>query len=135
MRDSSSICDRAPRSPAVLVVAAEPRSADEMLEWLRAAGYDAHGATSFDEARTRLRTAAPQLLIADIRLGAFNGLHLVITTHTDHPGMRALVLASTDDPLLATEARLANAGYLIRPVTRDTLLAAVAETLQPDRLG
>jgi DNA-binding NtrC family response regulator len=125
MREWSSNPDSNRNGTSVLIVDPDGASRDEMVRWLTSAGYAARAARSFGEARRMLGTAAPRVLIATLRLGAFNGLHLVITGRTEHPAMRAIVLTATDDPGVADEARRVQAACLVRPVQRDVLIAAV----------
>ena len=61
----------------ILVVDRDPQTLASALEHLRSAGYRASGVESFHEARQLLPTIQPNVLIADVRLGAFNGLRLV----------------------------------------------------------
>jgi DNA-binding response OmpR family regulator len=46
-------------------------------ELLEGAGYETFVADSFEEGKRQLRNCVPDLLILDVRLGAFNGLQLI----------------------------------------------------------
>ncbi len=46
---------------------------------LERSGHEVLLASTFDEGRRALREDSPDLLIADVRLGAFNGLQLIVT--------------------------------------------------------
>ena len=67
---------RQPGQGVVLVVA------NDRLEWitttttLRESGYDVVEAGSFEEARSLLLSLRPRLLISELKLGLYNGLHL-----------------------------------------------------------
>ena len=50
-----------------------------LAEMLADAGYSVVTTGNFQEARRILREEPPDLLIADVRLGSFNGLQLVIS--------------------------------------------------------
>ena len=50
-------------------------------------GIEVRSARSFDEAKTLLAAERPHLLITDLRLGQYNGLHLVLRSRSDHPEM------------------------------------------------
>jgi FixJ family two-component response regulator len=65
------------------------------------------------------------VLVAGLRLGAFNGLHLVINARAARPTLRAIVVTAADDATVADDAREAGAVYLTKPVRRGALLAAV----------
>ena len=59
---------------------------------MREAGYGVTATADFQEAKRLLDAHGPDLLIADVRLGPFNGLHLVIRTHFRYPVFRAILL-------------------------------------------
>ena len=67
------------------------------------------------------------VLVVALRLGAFNGLHLVITARAAYPELRAVLTTSADDRALASEARQVDAACLVKPIVRDALLTAVAQ--------
>ena len=58
----------------------------------------------------------PDLLITDLRLGPYNGLHLVLWGRTEHPEMATLVTSRIADPVLEAEARRQRAQFLLRPL-------------------
>ena len=65
------------------------------------------------------------MLISDVRLGAFNGLQLVVYAKLEHPDMIAIVLTGFDDPVLRTEAAHAGASYLVKPIESQRILDLV----------
>ena len=71
----------------ILVVDSDPATRLFVSTTLGVAGYDVTATDSFYEARHHLEAACPALLIADIRLGEFNGLHLALHRSLDHPGL------------------------------------------------
>src|SRR5439155_23034991 len=77
-------------------------------------------------AKTYLAANKPDVLISDVRLGAFNGLQLIVFAKLQHPEMIAIVLTGYDDPVLRAEAAHANALYLVKPVEADRLLEAIS---------
>src|SRR6188472_925109 len=109
----------------VLIVESDPDSRAEMAHWLREAGYAAREAATFEEARAELASAPPAVLVAGLRLGAFNGIHLVISARNSRPALRAVVVTPADDSTVADEAREAGAVYLTKPIRRRALLDAV----------
>ena len=82
---------------------------------LRSAGHFVTRAFGFEEAKRWLRFAPPDLLMTDVRLGAYNGLHLVIRARAEHPGMLAIVVDADHDPVLEREANDAGATYVAKP--------------------
>ena len=70
---------------SVVVVDGNTRDRTSTVTLLEAAGYRVRSARSFDEAKTLLAAECPDLLITDLRLGQYNGLHLVLRTRSDLP--------------------------------------------------
>jgi DNA-binding response OmpR family regulator len=105
----------------VLVVSQELEAARATASWLRAAGYEATIRSTFASGRLELRQA-PDLVIADVHLGAFNGLHLAMRAQSE--GIPSIVLGP-DDPVLAKDARLLGSSYITGPVGQHALLALV----------
>jgi DNA-binding NtrC family response regulator len=123
MPERSSIVQR---HATVLVVDPDGAARGESVGWLAAAGYTTREAESFEDARRLLAVDPPDVLVAGLRLGAFNGLHLVITARAASPTMRAVLTTSAEDSSLADEARQIDVAYVTRPIGREALLAAVA---------
>ena len=84
-----------------------------LAEMLGDAGYTVVTTGTFQEARDMLRDDPPDLLIADVRLGSFNGLQLVISGQHRIP---AIVITGYADPVLEAEARRGGADYLVEAV-------------------
>ena len=81
--------------PTILVVDSEPQTLSRTQRVLRAAGYRVATSDTFEEASRLLTLLLPDLLVADIRLGAFNGLHLVWRRRWNHPTRRSLVTSAS----------------------------------------
>jgi DNA-binding NtrC family response regulator len=114
----------------ILVVSADNAGLAPTLLLLTGAGYEASGATTFEDATRLLATTSPDLLIADERLGAFNGLHLVLRGRAEHPDMRAIVTTSAKDPCVEAEATRMNARCLVKPLDPAEWLLPISRTLQ-----
>lgn len=93
-----------------------------LAEMLNHAGYDVVTAGTFQEARRILRESPPDLLIADVRLGSFNGLQLVISGPSRVP---SIVITGHADAVLEAEARRSGAEYLIKPFDPETLMGLI----------
>ena len=90
-------------------------------------GNQALVASTFDEGRRLLRSAAPDMLIVDVRLGAFNGLQLLMATAPlTIPG---IVVSGYDDVVLQSEARSMGADYLVKPFPPEVLLDRIDRKL------
>ncbi len=114
---------------SVLVVDDDRQVLRYLAEVLREAGYDTVTCERFVDAKTLLSSTRPDLLLTDIRLGAYNGLQLAILAKNRHPDMPIVVLTGFEDPTLREQASASGARFLVKPVRRDDLLAAVAEAL------
>jgi two-component system response regulator RegA len=90
--------------------------------WVTAAGHDVVSFAQFGEAKSYLTTEKPDVIIADVRLGAFNGLQLVIQAKLDQPEITAIVLTGYYDPVLSGEVSKMGALYLVKPIRSEQLL-------------
>ena len=97
-----------------------------LAELLTHAGYCVVTAGTFPEARRILGEDPPDLLIADVRLGSFNGLQLVISGPNRIP---AIVITGYADAVLEAEARRGGADYLVKPFDPETLLTLIRQKL------
>ena len=115
----------------ILVVHPDTRGLSRLVELLQAAGYDVTGSSSFVEARKLLKKLSPHLLIAHVRLGAFNGLHLVLRRHAVEPTSASIVIdtAGRMDPELARQAKRLSASYVVEPTEPAQWLALIAKGL------
>ncbi len=100
-----------------------------LTELLREAGYDTVTCERFTDAKTLLSTTRPDLLLTDIRLGAYNGLQLAIFAQSRHPGIPVVVLTGYEDPTLREQAASSGATFLVKPVRREELLAKIAAAM------
>jgi DNA-binding response OmpR family regulator len=94
---------------------------------LERAGYDVVATESLQEGRSVLDEGSPDLLIADVRLGAFNGLQLIAMSPRPIP---TIVTTGFPDSVLETEARQFGAKFLLKPIEPANLLTLVAELLR-----
>ncbi len=94
---------------------------------LRHAGYETLTAATFEEGRRRLVTDPIDLLLVDIRLGPFNGLHLVARRP---PSVGAIVITGVADAVLEQDAQALGARYILKPISPPELLSLIEQTLQ-----
>ena len=113
----------------VLLVDADSSDLASTAMLLKSAGYRVVSAAAFDEAKQLLAVEVPDLLITGLRLGPYNGLHLILRSRSDHPEMAAIVTSRYRDSVLEEEARRQNAGFVVRPVADDEFLATVSRSL------
>lgn len=110
----------------VLIVSTSAERSAALVNLLMGVGHDVIAAFGFKEAAQALVDHSPDLLISEVRLGAFNGLHLVIRCRNTHPATRTIVLDGTYDSGLEFEAHRHGAIYLVEPVDEVELLAQVS---------
>jgi len=65
----------------------------------------------FLSARSRLLAAAPDLLVTNLRLGEYNGLHLVLLATVEGGVTRSVVHTDRPDPYLIREAQTIGAFF------------------------
>jgi DNA-binding response OmpR family regulator len=110
----------------VLIVEDDPSARTGLLQLIAGEGFVALGASTFEEGRHLLRTEQPDLLIADVRLGEFNGLQLIIG---QEGAPRTIVVTGFADPVLEADARKAGAYYLLKPLDVSALMGIVRAEL------
>ena len=118
------------KAPFILVVD-DSVARSEIVNSLRGAGYRVAGAGTFEQATSIIAITTPDVLITELRLGAFNGLHLAIRSRARNPETVTIIHTAFPDPVLEAEARRVGAEFLARPVEPSTLLAVVAQRLGP----
>jgi len=108
----------------------EPSAADAV--WialmLSELGFRVVVSDSFQDARGQL-TVPPALLVTELRLGEYNGLHLVLRGKSAHPDLAAIVTSRIDDPVLYTEAEQLGATYVLKNSGSQEFRAAVLRTV------
>lgn len=114
------------RPAKILLVDDDAATRAGLLELLTGAGYDTRAVSTFEEGMRALRADTPDLLIADVRLGAFNGLQLLVSSPRSVP---AIVITGFADPVLESDARQHGADYVLKPVTPSVLLDMVRRRL------
>jgi twitching motility two-component system response regulator PilH len=113
----------------VLVVDDTLATLGALAELLSVAGFAVVTAADFEEAKRKIDEEAPDLLIVDIRLGAYNGLHLVVRERLAHPERPVIMTTGFPDALLEAEARRYGAEFLEKPIRSADLIALVRKLL------
>jgi len=109
----------------VLVVDGDRQTRSQTSAALADAGYQVTQASTFADARQRLVLAKPDVLITAVRLGGFNGMHLVVSSRATLPEMVAIVTHAVPDPALQADAARNHAVFLVQPVDRTLVLSVV----------
>jgi two-component system response regulator YesN len=81
--------------------------------------------SAFHDARRRLLEGDFDVLVTDVRLGAFNGLQLAVIARDRNPEMKIIVFSGFDDAVLQAEATRLRARYLVKPVSLTRLFEVI----------
>jgi CheY-like chemotaxis protein len=113
----------------VLVLDDDEHALAGIVELLRDAEYLVTGAATYDAAKRLLALGSYDLLMSDVRLRGFNGLHLVRQSRNENPDMALIIITGYDEPMIELEAGRYGAELVRKPVEPAALLAAVTRAL------
>jgi DNA-binding NtrC family response regulator len=117
----------------ILVVVTDGVERRRIVRVLETAGYNVSGASSFDEARQVLTWMSPDLVMADERLGAYNGLQVLLRARSENPWVAAVVLTRLPDRALDVEAKRLDVQCVVKPIDAGNWPAVVSRTLHASR--
>jgi DNA-binding NtrC family response regulator len=92
---------------------------------LRADCHDVVTCSDFNEGRRRLAADHFDALIADVRLGAYNGLHLIALAP---PSMLKIALTAFLDPVICRDAEEAGARFVVKPADCASVSALLSQS-------
>jgi two-component system response regulator RegA len=99
-----------------------------LVRALAARGYDAQGASDYDEAMALARVESPELAVVDLRLPGRSGLDLVRDLRAVDDTTSILVLTGYGSIATAVESlKLGAVHYLSKPLDVDQVLAVFEE--------
>ena len=96
---------------------------------LTKAGYEVATATSFKEARDSLVSIRPDVLVAAVRLGEFNGIGLALRAPTE-ANLAVVITDVRHDSVLEQEAVRLGASYVVNPTENPSFLSSVNMSLR-----
>jgi CheY-like chemotaxis protein len=102
-----------------------------LVDALDALGVVVAVADDYPRGREQVASVRPDLLITELRLGAYNGLHLVLRAKLERPATTAIVLTRTPDPVLHLEATHLDATLLVVKDTGHGWVASVLAAIEP----
>lgn len=123
-----SILEKVPMTNTILVVDDSPSSVAGLVDAFAASGLTAAGAHGFADALKMLEGVEPELLVTGVRLGPYNGLHLLMRVRALYPRAAAIVLGPAD-PMLAGDARALGAEAYLTTHSPEAVLFAALEIL------
>ncbi len=111
----------------VLIVDPDPEQALTMRDALVAEGHVVQVAQTFHAAVQTLGVGAVGVLVTAVRLGAYNGLHLVIRNRALDPHIRSIVIGRPTDRCCDLDRM--GVPFLATPVAASTIAAAVSQEI------
>ena len=118
------------RRSRIVIVEDDDAAREGLTALLDDAGYAVLSAATFVEGRRLLREQAPDLLIADVRLGRYNGLQLVATAPR---AVSSIIVTGFPDATLKAEALKFGAHYVTKPIATEAFLALIEARLASAR--
>jgi FixJ family two-component response regulator len=116
-------------SRVVMLVEDDAALLSGLSEVLRHSGLDVVGFQSFEAARGYLQRNRPGALVTDVRLGAFNGLHLVILAKQLSPDLTVFVYSGYSDASLQAEVARCGAFFAKKDDIFEVLIPALQSRL------
>jgi DNA-binding NtrC family response regulator len=107
----------------------DPAVLDTLYDVAASAGLHVLAEREFEAARQRLARTRPDILVVNVRLGPYNGLHLVYLARLRNPQVDAMVYGGADDLPLAMEAQQAGAVFELETRVGGCLSAYLESTL------
>jgi len=101
----------------VVLVNADYRALQHTEDLLSEAGHLVAALSSFVEAKKVLDSVVPDLLVTDIRLEAFNGLHLASCSRHEHPEIPIIITHVNPDPIFEAQASQYGARFVVAPLS------------------
>lgn len=108
-----------------LVIDDDPALLALVQKWLERAGYDVYTSLDFADARAKLKEIRVDLIVADIRLGEFNGLQLAARARQSGLDTHIVIMSGWSDEVLKAEAARLGAVFLDKPFTEYEFSTAI----------
>jgi len=115
-------------APTALVVEPALAEALSLRSSLSELGFQVSISDNFNDAKARLHPSIA-LLVTELRLNEYNGLHLVFRAKSARREMAAIIRTQISDPLLQLEAERMGATFVLKTAGPAEFRAAVCRTL------
>ncbi len=115
----------------IVLVTADPRARRQMEALLGGERHLVAALSDFPSAKELLKSVGPDLLVADVKLGAFNGLHVAARARLQHPNVPIIITHDAHDAVLEAEAARLGAPFVVRPL-EDPQFRTLVESLLGD---
>lgn len=104
----------------MLIVDDEAKICEMLARFFEARGFRAQIAHSGAEAIERLRAAAPDLLLLDVRMPDFSGLDVLKVAKRRYPNLPVVMVTALDDQRTTQSAfQLGACDYITKPLRLD----------------
>lgn len=110
----------------ILVLEDDEPTASAYAEGLAAPGTTVVTCNRFDEARRHLLSHCPNALLADVRVGEFNGLHLATLFRSHAPTGQIVIVSGYEDPVIRRHAEGLGAEFFLKPVSLAELVGRLS---------
>ena len=117
----------------VILVNADPNVLWRTDALLSEDGHLVAAVSSLGEARKLLDSVTPDVLVADIRLDAYNGLQLAIRSRLDHPNLPVIITNEWPDAAFEAEAKRHGAIFVAAPLDNPDFLGIVRAAVAQSR--
>jgi two-component system phosphoglycerate transport system response regulator PgtA len=111
--------------PVILIVDDDPATLAGLVSLVEGAGYSGLGASDYVDGRRLLAQLPVDLVVVDVRLGAYNGLQLIVFARSLPSPPAAIVTSGFDDRVLEDEAQHLGAPFLLKPIDPGKLLSQI----------
>jgi DNA-binding NtrC family response regulator len=111
----------------ILLVDPDSQAAAANQQALVQTGYRVVPVSTFQEATQQMSLDSPDLLITKVRLGSFNGLHLLLRCRAEHPDLPVIVVGTSADR--TADVTRFGAEFVDSPIEHASFLELVATLL------
>jgi FixJ family two-component response regulator len=117
----------------IILVNADPNVLWRTDALLSEDGHLVAAVSSLGEAKKLLESVTPDVLIADVRLDAYNGLQLAIRSRLDHPNLPVIITNEWPDAAFEGEAKRHGAIFVAAPLDNPDFLKIVRLAIAQSR--
>jgi DNA-binding NtrC family response regulator len=114
----------------VLIAEDDAATLSGLAAYVHMAGFSVVPVASFAEARRLMRFVRPDVVVADVRLGEYNGLQLVVQAGSLDPPPSLIVTSGFADPVLVAEAERMGAIFLVKPIDPARLIDLISKMVK-----
>jgi two-component system response regulator GlrR len=118
----------------ILLVEDEIQQREILQMMFESEGFEVMATSSAEEAFAYLRTAVPQLIVSDVKLGGVDGISMFEQLRKDArlAGIPFIFITGYNDPVAIERVRsFGSAEYVTKPYDLDALLERVRKQLPP----